>query len=307
MTLIISCITREFAVQVSDRRVSVPGQGRGDDLANKAIFYCGQSAWAYTGLAQIGAKRTDEWLVDHFYQHAKLQEALKGMATSLDRAMVPLAYPRESKRLAVVGVGFARFPTVGHQPYLAWVSDSLDPPHAWRPRARPAFASYVRPLPSQQAFEVASYGQRLPREHQAELRRSVRQVLEHASGPLAIARLVTEVIQDVAQSNPAVGTNVMCMILTRGGVTPGNPSIRSLPIPLDPNAPTADRFRAFSDYRGEPTCTYVPGSPDAIVFDGPMAVCEGVKVGGAVFGPAEAVAQLRTGDPFPPYRMSILP
>ena len=50
MTLIVSCITRDMAVQVSDRRVSVPSLGQVDDQANKAIFSCGQSAWAYTGL-----------------------------------------------------------------------------------------------------------------------------------------------------------------------------------------------------------------------------------------------------------------
>lgn len=73
MTLIISCVTRDFVVQASDRRVSVPNRRVGDDRANKAIFYCGQSAWAYTGLAQIGPKRTDEWLVDHFHQPDNLE------------------------------------------------------------------------------------------------------------------------------------------------------------------------------------------------------------------------------------------
>ena len=214
MTLIISCITRDFVVQASDRRVSMPGLRRGDDRANKAIFCCGQSAWAYTGLAQIGRERTDEWLVNHFRQHDKLQDAMTDMAKRLDGAMSRLPDRREAKRLAVVGVGFARFRQVGHQPYLAWISDSLDPPHAWRPRPRTAFAAHIIYLPAGRAFDVATYGQRIPTEQHAVFRRSVQRVLEHRSGPVAVARLATELIQEVATGNHAVGKNIMCMILT---------------------------------------------------------------------------------------------
>ncbi|HUZ69250.1 MAG TPA: hypothetical protein VMU65_06010 [Candidatus Saccharimonadales bacterium] len=306
MTLIISCITADFVVQASDRRVTVPGQGRGDDRANKAIFYCGQSAWAYTGIAQIGAMRTDEWLVDHFYQHDKLQEAMTGMAKRLDGAMARLSHPREAKRLAVVGVGFARFPQAGHQPYLAWVSDSLDPPHAWRARPRTAFAAHISHLPADRSFAIASYGQRLPAEGLAELRRAVQRVLDHGSGPIAVARLTTELIQAVAATNQAVGDNVMCMILTRDGVTPGNPSIRTLPIPLVPGASHADRFRVFNDYAGEPICTYIPGNPEAVLFYGPMSVCKDVAMWAGAFGPTQALASLPSGNPFPPYSLSFL-
>lgn len=155
-------------------------------------------------------------------------------------------------------------------------------------------------------MEIAWYGQRVSPERQTRLRRLIQSGLDHGSGPIAVARLMTQLIQEIAASNRAVGNNVMCMVLTRDGVTPGNPSIRSQPIPLDPSAPHADRFRVFGDYGGEPTCLYVPGTPEAILFYGPMSVCKDIAVWAGMVGPTAAMSPLPSGNPSPPYKLTLL-
>lgn len=306
MTLIISCITKEFVVQASDRRVSFQGRDAGDDQANKAIFYCGQSAWAYTGLAKMRRKRTDEWMVDILFQHDKLQDAMRALASEADAAVRLARVPRPLASLAVVGVGFANFPNVGHQPYLGWVSNFLDPPSNPRRQLRPEFACFTALIPDGSPFELAFYGQHVDQRRRQALERSVREVVQRDGRPISVARLLIELIQEISKSNKTVGPNVMCTFLTRDGITPGDPSIRSQPIPLDPAAPQADRFRMFSDYDGKPTCVYVPGQPEALLFHGPVSVCKDVSISAGMFGPTDAVAPFLNQGPFPDYSMTLL-
>lgn len=69
MTLILSLVTYNKIVQVSDRRLTWENGDIADDNANKAICVsCLDSCFsiAYTGLAKIGKllQKTDEWLVE---------------------------------------------------------------------------------------------------------------------------------------------------------------------------------------------------------------------------------------------------
>jgi hypothetical protein len=68
MTLIITALSDDVIVQVSDRRLTWSNGLVADDLAIKAICVaCIDASFsiAFTGLAQVGAQRTDEWLVDY--------------------------------------------------------------------------------------------------------------------------------------------------------------------------------------------------------------------------------------------------
>ena len=70
MTLILSHVSRSFALQVSDRLVTKVGQGNNpsqfDVLSNKNIVYRARDAIVsicYTGPAYIGSLTTDDWIV----------------------------------------------------------------------------------------------------------------------------------------------------------------------------------------------------------------------------------------------------
>ena len=62
MTFVLSCVTPEYVYQVSDRRLTwLNGAQRGhvvDDERNKSVLVDGRIAFAYTGLAEIGADHT---------------------------------------------------------------------------------------------------------------------------------------------------------------------------------------------------------------------------------------------------------
>jgi hypothetical protein len=70
MTMVLNCMTPEFVVQVSDRRLTYPDGSVADDRANKAVMYCGHFFIGYTGLAVLGdptlprGARTDWWIAD---------------------------------------------------------------------------------------------------------------------------------------------------------------------------------------------------------------------------------------------------
>lgn len=68
MTLIITALSENAVFQVSDRRLTRTNGSLYDDLAIKAICVsCVDASFciAYTGLAQIGSCRTDEWVTDY--------------------------------------------------------------------------------------------------------------------------------------------------------------------------------------------------------------------------------------------------
>jgi hypothetical protein len=68
MTLILTALSDNAVIQASDRRLTWDDGSIAKDLAIKAICVsCVDARFsiAFTGLAQIGAKQTDEWLVEY--------------------------------------------------------------------------------------------------------------------------------------------------------------------------------------------------------------------------------------------------
>jgi hypothetical protein len=320
MTLIISCITRDFVMQVSDRRVSVPEMGLIEDRANKALFFCGQSAWAYTGLANIYRKRTDEWLTDRFVKERTLMGATDSILRGLDSALGVMRRPSNltpdawgaAKRLAVAGVGFADFRharqglAAGYHPYVSWISNFFEPPDRWLGSAAPRFSFSVAQLRPDILAEIAVFGQALPFGEEDQLRRAVHEAVEHSAGPLAVARLLIRAVRSASERNAAVGKNVMCVVLNRTGLRPGNPSIRTSVIPLNPSAPESEYFRRMSDDDDSPLCLYMPADTEARVYFMPVGVCHEMVIAGGAFGPAEEMEEFKSLGPFPPYKLTKL-
>ena len=85
MTLIVTAVGKSFVIQASDRRLTTPSGALHDDNANKALCVACRDAvfaMAYTGLAQIGSKRIDEWLAKN---HGKLSaSARENIATLIN-------------------------------------------------------------------------------------------------------------------------------------------------------------------------------------------------------------------------------
>jgi hypothetical protein len=135
MTLIVSAATPDAVLQVSDRQfVWLRSDGtsqRHDDDANKALFYAGRIAFAFTGLAEVGPRRqrTDLWMADVLEPVSGQAEALQALATAAtERFQHPLIkrHPPALRAHEFVGVGWTRFPPDHDhfEPYIAVVSNS---------------------------------------------------------------------------------------------------------------------------------------------------------------------------------------
>jgi hypothetical protein len=60
MTMIITCLTQNFVIQSSDRRISTVIDNKVqsyDDHSNKALVYKSQFVFAYTGQAKIPVRK----------------------------------------------------------------------------------------------------------------------------------------------------------------------------------------------------------------------------------------------------------
>jgi hypothetical protein len=93
MTLIITAMSPYRVIQVSDRRLTLPGGKLHDDKANKAVTVRCDDAYfsvAYTGLARVRDKRTrtwistDKWIANSL--HDLMQQSGLGTAIELYRA-----------------------------------------------------------------------------------------------------------------------------------------------------------------------------------------------------------------------------
>src|SRR5690348_6551313 len=112
MTLILTCATPEFALQVSDRRVTwVRGIHAGlvaDDARNKALVIANHLTFSYTGLAEIGLEFTDDWLMASLegIQRLDVRTVSQRIADRASAAFAALPLSAAQKRHVFVGVGW---------------------------------------------------------------------------------------------------------------------------------------------------------------------------------------------------------
>jgi len=128
VTLIITALADDAVVHVSDRRLTYSDRSVFSEEANKVIcFDCADArvSLAYTGLALIGTKPTDHWLVDLLNDNhlanqpfPKAVEIVAKLATERFRA---LRYLGKHRKLSLVFSGFGP-----GGPLLALVSNFED-------------------------------------------------------------------------------------------------------------------------------------------------------------------------------------
>lgn len=231
MTLVLSCVTPDFVLQVSDRRLTTPIGGVVNDDANKAVLLFHAMVFAYTGLAEIEGQRTDVWLTHTMRTAQSIPEAISLVADSATEAFksVPLAY----RMHAFAGVGWGRFDRDGPlEPLYAKVSNFYDAQGRQLPNAQPSFIATVSRLGGER-YGLAAVGQSLQQDEVIRLRRYVRRACAKEPRPEAVGRLLATQVRQVAARNRAVGAGLLVNCLPRpteqGTVTlkAGNPSLKS--------------------------------------------------------------------------------
>lgn len=236
MTLILTCLAHEHIVQVADRRLTMPNGALYDDDTNKAVFYCGRVAVAYTGLAQMEGKPTAEWIGSCMKDAGDTESAMNLVA---ERAEIHFRHNSGSdKRLAVVATGWATLrgsPPL--RPFICVASNFMTNSWEWKSSAYEPMVMRTIFLDKKSSHLIFSAGQNLTRKELVDLSRLVQRAVERGATALALVRLLGNMVQSVARGSDAragrVGKGMIIHLLSRKALGEGSSMILT---PLTPNA-----------------------------------------------------------------------
>ena len=290
VTLIVLALLPNAMVVVSDQRLTDVQTGQPTtDRANKAIVDLRSgTAFAYTGVAQIGRTPTDEWLLSALAAGSTPTEGLEELRDRATRAFATLPHPASVKRLAVVGAGWATFATgTGEiEPFLVRVSN-FDGGDRWLPVAQDNFtvrwfhplrAAAVSPSASDAVIGVWTAGQDLPPSRLAAMTRLLVRALKRTGSIADGARVIAEEVRSFANRNRSVGRGLLIVTMPKP-----RPDIRggiSSPVPPVSPKSLADYFRGKVANDGA-TFLYIP--PDLFgpaAAYAPLVVDQGVQFKG---------------------------
>jgi hypothetical protein len=285
MTLVLSCITPDLAVQVSDRRVtwlSGPNKGQiADDNRNKVVVVCNRLAIGYSGPAEIGPQRTDDWLLGVVsdvvpYDVNRVLRDVREGATSAFRRI--LDDPQGAKRHAFVVIGWAKWGGL-LQPFITSISNALDDAWRWMPSADEEFRPRTVALATREIQLVAT-GQDLDAKERIRIERELRGCLERKTWPYGFIRVLAESIRRIYDKNPSgpVGRALLAISLPRPAISPVLIAIPVLPW-----------FAA-----GTVTSLHFPADAAEGIVYGPHSTCSGIVMKDPILE-GEPVSELRLG------------
>jgi hypothetical protein len=303
MTLIFSLMTKEFVVQVSDRRLTNADGSVFEDEENKCIFYRHQGTVAYTGLARIGNEPTADWALDPLYNGggriayalASLQEKANPAFRKLQRpAGVALSEWEATKRATFVCVGYQRLQNPAQfglspapdelYPFCDKISNAEREDGTWEDRAADKFHGFLYWLAGVGGSLTWS-GAKLKPAEKINISRQVAKCYGRTRNPEAPARLLARQIRAVHERQKretprrvTVGKSVMCAIINRPDISQSTPvQITSNPIVnaagLDENEFGAMLFRRAEQDTPQ-RFIYYPGHVSQLTYYGPDAVTD---------------------------------
>lgn len=216
MTLVLSAICSDAVVMVADRRMTWKPAGPAPEERNKLVVYKDRFAFAFSGLAEIEGLPVDGWLARGLRADEDFETALRGIARRAADffARLPASVP---KHQAFVGVGWRNVTATRVKPLWICISNAWDPrTSAWLRRPTPQFAINARELPPGRRWILCPpIGVSLSPSTTTSIQRLVRPALRQGGrGPRA-AKLLGKAVQDVAKSEPSVGSEPTCVVLPR--------------------------------------------------------------------------------------------
>jgi hypothetical protein len=264
VTLVLNCLTHDYLMQISDRRlVLLPDYQVIDDDSNKNVFYCGHVAFSYTGLAEIEGKRTDDWLLSTLPESfEKWVTVVREKCTeAFNSIRIPLRY-RHYKRHAFVGVGWLRVEPGGPlYPALVLVSNFYGTRGELLDSVSDEFNVCGLRLPDRKKCMIFPVGQNVPRDELERLHRGIKACVERNTGPKSMLGHLVDTMRSVAEGNPLVGKNLLVLGMPR--VAAGKPG---MVYPF-----VEDKVNTFF---------YIPADSRKRVAYGPSFKCGGLTVAG---------------------------
>jgi hypothetical protein len=159
MTIILTCLTKEFIVQASDRRFSYPDRSKlPEDHNNKALIYSNHFVFSFTGLARLKGKSAIDWAAQQLSERDNLEDSVIHLGNQASDLMNHYysSFRPESKMLAFVGAGFANIEENGRQsrkPLRIVISNFRGENDTRLKRGRKEFIVYFDWLPEKRQFE----------------------------------------------------------------------------------------------------------------------------------------------------------
>jgi hypothetical protein len=261
VTLVLSCLTPGYVVQATDRRLTDPRSGAVvDDYTNKAVFFCGRMAYAYTGLSRIAGKPTDLWLTQVLSRARDLNEATEAVAGKATRAFQARYVPGSHPPHAFVSVGWARHPPDfdRFRPFITGISNFQDDKGERQPRVLDGFSLWIRVMRDEERAVLVSTGQQLPAADERALERTIGRVVSRGAFASEAVRLLGTKIREVARVNPKVGPGLLINAIPRSSVKEGQIAVEL----VNAGAP-----------EDVPTFLYSPPGDDTGTQYGPMFTC----------------------------------
>lgn len=229
MTLILSAISPKWAMQASDRRVTVLNIADevvgAKDERNKAVFVAERMTFAYTGHADIGGTDTAEsfqaQLGRVMSEGRSVDDALREaaeMAAQYFRALPPHV---EERSHAFVGVGWTADEIQSRVPFIVCLSNSIGHDGEWLARPGTDFHMHRETLRPPDPISLFVAPPLLSDEAVGHLAARIGSRLRESDDPASVARMLIQAIRDEAQTNSDVGKGIMVNCLPRA---PGPPT-----------------------------------------------------------------------------------
>jgi hypothetical protein len=213
MTLILSAITPDYLVQVSDRRLTYEGltnqiETLGDSY-NKAVVYISDDAcvsFSFTGKAEIDGKWSDIWLADMLwkYKNNNFETTIGAIIHEANIVFETMLGSRSLKRIAFVGVGWWLKDNV-RRPFFIIITNAQNDDLSWKDEADNTFRSGT----SFHLPYVISSGYTLSNLQIEDLKTTFINDFNVNRSPISSIQILIDKLLGIAETAETVGKNLM--------------------------------------------------------------------------------------------------
>lgn len=224
MTLVLSCLTHQFVVQVSDCRITdgLNPKRTIDDHRNKGTLYCSNLGFAYSGVAELDGKYLDLWMAEVLAQVGPDENPISLLQKRVTASLRNVHHVKD-KRLALVAIGWDRTSENSpFRPVQITISNALNKNWGWLKQANDEFEVNGFMLKEDTPFALGHpIGVEVPKDILDNLKKNISLCIKHKVGPLEYIRLLAEAIHEVVRRRerqkkpPTVGKNLIAMVLPK--------------------------------------------------------------------------------------------
>jgi hypothetical protein len=261
VTLVLSYVSNDFVVQVSDRRLSRGGEPLPTEF-NKAVVWCGLAVIGYTGFAFVDRRQrqpddqVDEWIMEQLYRRDSVESVLTVLEAESPAWVNRM--PGAWRAQAYSVVGWAPQRDRGVVPFSAVVSNFHDD-QGRVSNATTADFTRLLACPPPMPWFVGQVGEPLSLAEIRTMKKALDRLIGETVAPDRVANVLVQIVRMVAARVPErVGGAVMVSCLPRP--TSAAPNIF---LTERRGRPTMDTATFF--YRGE-------DRDDSQAY-GPLLVC----------------------------------